>query len=249
MRRLGEADGVATGDEDVEVRGRAVTRGRERRLTQEEAAQLLGVCRADVPALRRPLRGVGPGRSGWTSGCRRYRRGGRRWTRCCGSQALYRESYQGWSVAHFHDRYRERHAGRALVHMGEEPAAGVGAWCRRAKRGARRGVAGSGRRSRGLLLHQDGSTHKWVAGAEWDLIVTMDDATSEVYSGFFVEEEGTWSSLPGGAARRSPSADLFCSLYTDRGSHYWHTPTAGGQGGPRPTRRSLGGRWGSSGSR
>ena len=32
----------------------------------------------------------------------------------------------------------------------------------------------------GMMLHQDGSSHEWVAGQWWDLIVTMDDATSEV---------------------------------------------------------------------
>ena len=55
----------------------------------------------------------------------------------------------------------------------------------------------------------------------------MDDATSEVYSGFFVEEEGTWSSLRG-VRETLERRGLFCSLYTDRGSHYWHTPAAGG---------------------
>ena len=56
----------------------------------------------------------------------------------------------------------------------------------------------------------------------------MDDATSEVYSGFFVEEEGTWSSLRG-VRETLEARGLFCSLYTDRGSHYWHTPAAGGK--------------------
>ena len=46
-----------------------------------------------------------------------------------------------------------------------------------------------------MLLHQDASSHEWVAGQIWDLVVTLDDATSEVYSGFFVEEEGTMSTF------------------------------------------------------
>ena len=41
-----------------------------------------------------------------------------------------------------------------------------------------------------MMLHQDGSTHEWVPGCQWDLIVTLDDATSEIYSAFFVEAEG-----------------------------------------------------------
>jgi transposase len=79
----------------------------------------------------------------------------------------------------------------------------------------------------GMMLHQDGSSHEWVPGQVWDLIVTMDDATNEVYSGFFVAEEGTMSSFRGllEVIRRK---GLFCSLYTDRAGHYWHTPEAGG---------------------
>ena len=64
-----------------------------------------------------------------------------------------------------------------------------------------------------------------MAGQIWDLVVTLDDATSEVYSGFFVGEEGTMSTF---RALHEVIAEsgLFCSLYTDRASHYWHTPAA-----------------------
>ena len=78
-----------------------------------------------------------------------------------------------------------------------------------------------------MMLHQDGSRHAWVAGLPaLDLVVTMDDATSEIYSAFLVAEEGTASSF-------RALADVFgahglpSSLYTDRGSHYFHTPKAG----------------------
>ena len=56
----------------------------------------------------------------------------------------------------------------------------------------------------------------------------MDDATSEIYSAFFVAEEGTMSSF---RALREVIRErgLFCSLYADRASHYWHTPEAGGK--------------------
>ena len=80
----------------------------------------------------------------------------------------------------------------------------------------------------GVMLHQDGSSHEWVKGRVWDLIVTMDDATNEHYSMFFCEEEGTWSSFAG-VREVIESQGLFCSLYTDRASHYWHTPEAGGK--------------------
>ncbi len=93
----------------------------------------------------------------------------------------------------------------------------------------------------GMMLHQDGSSHEWVAGQTWDLIVTMDDATSEIYSAFFVAEEGTMSSfraLSDVIAERG----LFCALYADRASHYWHTPEAGGKvdkGNPTQVGRAL----------
>ncbi len=80
----------------------------------------------------------------------------------------------------------------------------------------------------GMMLHQDGSSHEWVPGQWWDLIVTMDDATSEVYSGFFVAEEGTMSTFRA-LGEVIAERGLFCSFYTDRGSHYWHTPEAGGK--------------------
>ncbi len=80
----------------------------------------------------------------------------------------------------------------------------------------------------GMMLHQDGSSHEWVGGQRWDLIVTMDDATSEVCSGFFVPEEGTMSTFQA-LGEVIGERGLFCSLYADRGSHYWHTPDAGGK--------------------
>ena len=79
----------------------------------------------------------------------------------------------------------------------------------------------------GMMVHQDGSTHAWLDGhGALDLIVTLDDATSEIYSAFLVEEEGTASSFRG-LLEVIARHGLFCSLYTDRGSHYFHTAEAG----------------------
>ena len=78
------------------------------------------------------------------------------------------------------------------------------------------------------MVHQDGSTHEWVPGQHWDLIVTMDDATNEHYSMFFVDEEGTQSSFRG-LREVIESHSLFSAFYRDRGSHYWTTPEAGGK--------------------
>jgi len=79
-----------------------------------------------------------------------------------------------------------------------------------------------------MMLHQDGSTHAGVPGCQWDLIGTLDDATTEIYSAFFVEEEGTLSSFRG-LREIMETKGLFRSLSTDRGSHYGHTDEAGGK--------------------
>ena len=79
-----------------------------------------------------------------------------------------------------------------------------------------------------MMLHQDASRFAWLPGddRQYDLVVTLDDATSAVYSGFIVEEEGTASSFRA-LAEVIKQHGLFCELYTDRGSHYFHTPKAG----------------------
>jgi hypothetical protein len=88
----------------------------------------------------------------------------------------------------------------------------------------------------GMMLHQslprtgsgDASTHAWLpgAGGKHDLVVTMEDATSALYSAFLVDEEGTASSLRG-VREVVAKHGLFCSLYTDRGSHYFASAAAG----------------------
>jgi len=81
----------------------------------------------------------------------------------------------------------------------------------------------------GMMLHQDASPHVWIEGlGPLDLVVTMDDATSEIYSAILVEEEGTMSTFQG-LAETIAAKGLPCSLYTDRGSHYFLTPEAGGK--------------------
>ena len=56
----------------------------------------------------------------------------------------------------------------------------------------------------------------------------MDDATGFIYSAFFVEEEGTWSSFRG-VREVLESRGIFSDFYSDRASHYWNTPVAGGK--------------------
>ncbi len=79
----------------------------------------------------------------------------------------------------------------------------------------------------GMMLFQDGSTHEWLVGQpDLDLIGTLDDATSEITSLFLVAQEGTASTFRG-LAETIARKGLFCSFYTDRGSHYFWTPKAG----------------------
>ena len=132
----------------------------------------------------------------------------------------FAELYGAW-------RYQETHDGtRSYTWVKNRlQAAGL------VRRGRRRGRHRKWRPRKpmeGLMLHQDASTHRWFGDRKRDLVITMDDATSQVYSGFFVDQEGTWSSLRG--VRETIAAKgIFASLYTDRGSHYWHTPKAGGK--------------------
>lgn len=138
----------------------------------------------------------------------------------------YRSRHSGWNVKHFHAWYRRDGGTRSYTWV-KSQLQEAGLVPKAAQRGAHRK-----RREcspwPGMLLHQDGSTHEWVEGQQWDLIVTMDDATNEHYSMFFVEEEGTLSSLLG-VREVIETKGLFSALYTDRGSHYWTTPEAGGR--------------------
>jgi hypothetical protein len=138
----------------------------------------------------------------------------------------YRARHTDWSARHFHTWYKRDGGTRSYTWVKTRLQE-----ARLIKKAPRRG-AHRKRRERaplpGMILHQDGSTHEWVPGQKWDLIVTMDDATSEHYSMFFVDEEGTRSSFRGvGEVIRAKG--LFSSLYTDRGTHYWHTSEAGGK--------------------
>lgn len=136
----------------------------------------------------------------------------------------YKSQHSGWNVRHFHSWY-QRQGGKRSYTWVKNQLQSAKAVPKGKKRGAHRK-----KRERapmpGMMIHQDGSTHEWVPGQKWDLIVTMDDATSKHYSMFFVEEEGTASSFAG-VKEVILSHGLFCSFYSDRGSHYWHTPEAG----------------------
>ena len=141
---------------------------------------------------------------------------------------LYRTRYQGFTAKHFHEHLVRDHRfawgytwTKAFLHR-------QGLLERAKRRGAHRRKRPR-RPVPGMMLHQDGSRHDWLQGQPpLDLIVTMDDATSAIYSAFLIEEEGTASSF-GGLAETFGAHGLPMSLYTDRGSHYFYTPEAGGK--------------------
>ena len=197
----------------------------ERNLTQEEAARVLGVCSRTFRRYidryeEEGIEGLKDKRLTQAS----FRRAPV--DEVCALNERYKSRHSGWNVKHFYSWY-ERDGGKRSYTW-------VKATLQRAGLAARGKKKGKHRKRRepspldGMLLHQDGSRHEWVAGKKWDLIVTMDDATNEHYSMFFVDEEGTMSSFKG-VKDVIVKKGLFSSLYTDRGSHYWHTPEAGGK--------------------
>ena len=201
----------------------------EGKITQREAAQLLGVCER---SFRRYLN--------------RYEEGGlealadRRLSQISRRkasadevlklQSLYSGSFAGYNVRHFHQIYEDRGgvAGRVRSYS----------WVKSVLQGAGLVKAGKAKgkhrmkRQRkpleGMMVHQDASTHRWVESAVWDLVVTMDDATSEHLDMRFVEQEGTASSMAGMKAVLERKG-IPSTFYSDRGAHYWSTPQAGGK--------------------
>ena len=141
--------------------------------------------------------------------------------------SLFETYYYDFTVKHFFKKFKEIHGCKRSYTWVKNQLQKAG----KVKKAVKKGVH---RRKRprkplpGIMLHQDGSTHEWVLGKQWDLIVTLDDATSEIYSAFFVEEEGTISTMMA-LYEVISNKGLFCSLYADRGSHYWFTPKAGGK--------------------
>lgn len=195
------------------------------RLTQEEAARLLGVC--DRTFRRHIDRYEEDGLDGLID--KRLSQVSHRRAPVDEVMRLvdsYCSRHQGWNAKHFYAWYQRDGGGRSYTWV-KNRLQEAKLVPKATKRGAHRK-----RRERsplpGMLVHQDGSTHEWVPGQQWDLIVTMDDATNEHYSMVFVEEEGTQSSFRG-VRDVIEARGLFCAFYSDRGSHYWITPEAGGK--------------------
>ena len=139
---------------------------------------------------------------------------------------LYRTQYRGWNVKHFHEHLQKRFGFDWGYTWTKTQLQVSGLVARAARRGAHRRKRPR-KPCEGMMLHQDASRFAWLKGeAELDLVVTMDDATSKIYSMFLIEEEGTVSSFQG-FLEVFTEKGLPSSLYTDRGSHYFYTPKAG----------------------
>jgi transposase len=139
---------------------------------------------------------------------------------------LYREQYYDLNIRHFHEKLSVEHKIDLSYTWVQQALQGAGLVARRRKRGAHRR-----RRPRrpmpGMLLHIDGSKHQWLNDDRWhDLIVILDDATSEIYYAQLVEEEST-RTVMAGLREVIESKGLFCALYSDRGSHFFVTVKAG----------------------
>jgi transposase len=195
-------------------------------LSQIEAAEMLGIGERTFRRWRDRLRDEGP------QGLRDRRIGKPSSRRAAVEEiarmlGLYEERYTEFTVKHFHEQLVKRHdykLGYTVTRLSLQSAGLVRPAVRRSahrKRRARRPLIG-------MMLHQDASRFAWLPGddRQYDLVVTLDDATSAIYSAFLVAEEGTQSSFRG-LAEAIARHGLFCELYTDRGSHYFHTPKAG----------------------
>ena len=139
---------------------------------------------------------------------------------------LYQEQYFDFNVRHFHEKLAAEHDIKLSYTWVKAALQGAGLVKARKHRGKHRK-----RRPRrplpGMLLHIDGSQHRWFCDDRWyDLLVIMDDATSEVYYAQLVTEEST-ATVMAGLRTVIEQQGVFCALYSDRASHFFLTPKAG----------------------
>jgi len=201
-------------------------RAMAKRITWWQAAEIIGIsCRQ----MRRWLRRY---EEHGYEGLRDRRRGRVSEKRVALKQAeevlrLYQDQYFDFNVRHFHEKLVAEHGIKLSYTWVKLALQGAGL----VKKGRKRGVHRKRRPRRplpGMLLHIDGSQHQWFCDHRWyDLIVIMDDATSEVYYAQLVEEESTRTVMTG-LRTVIEEQGLFCSLYSDRASHFFLTPKAGG---------------------
>jgi len=196
-----------------------------KKITWWEAAEIIGVTDRTMRRWRERLETHGY--SGLVDG-RRARPSDKRVAVAVVEEVLrlYREVYFDLNMRHFHEKLKEKHAIELSYTFVQKALQGAGLVARGRKRRKYRR-----RRERrplpGMLLHIDGSKHHWFGDERWhDLIVILDDATSEIYYAQLVEEEST-RTVMAGLREVIETNGLFCALYSDRGSHFFVTPKAG----------------------
>lgn len=142
---------------------------------------------------------------------------------------LFEERHKDFSVKHFYDFAKREHSVSRSYGWVKNKLIETGL-VEKSNRGGKHRLRRERKPIAGMMLHQDGSKHRWIPALDYDLdlIVTMDDATSKITSCFLVEEEGTFSTFRG-LYETIKQEGIFCSLYTDRGSHYFYTPEVGGK--------------------
>ena len=139
---------------------------------------------------------------------------------------LYREKYFDLNVRHFHEKLQEEHQVEISYSWVKGLLQGAGMVAKGRKRGVHRKLRPR-RPLPGMLLHIDGSEHRWFQDERWyDLLVIMDDANSEIYYAQLVEEEATVPVLTG-LKEVIECRGVFCALYSDRARHFWLTAKAG----------------------
>ena len=140
---------------------------------------------------------------------------------------LYRDTYRDWNVKHFHEQLKKYRIPYQYT------------WTKNLLQAAKlidkASQRGPHRKKRerkpmtGMMLHIDGSDHPWIpalAPKRQSLIVVMDDATNDVYYAKLTPEENTAECML--AIRHVVATKgVFCSIYSDRASHFFHTPIAG----------------------
>ncbi|HSR52905.1 MAG TPA: helix-turn-helix domain-containing protein [Acidobacteriota bacterium] len=149
---------------------------------------------------------------------------------------LYREQYFDFNVKHFVEKLHEEHGIDLSYTWVKTALQTAGLVARAPKRGVHR-KARPRRPLPGMLLHIDGSSHRWIPALKrnWDMIVVFDDATSEVYDARLVEEEST-ATVMASLKQVIQQRGIFCALYSDRASHFVYTPK---RGNPRIAARRL----------
>ena len=207
----------------------ALERYRKRRLTAEEAGEILGMSGRHFRRLLLRYEEDGP------EGLRNRRLGKVSPRRAplaelTRMQILYQERYRDFTVKHFHEQLVKRHNYKLSYTVTRLALHGAGLVRPQKRRGGTHRKKRERRPMPGMLLFQDGSTHRWIGALdhELDLVVTLDDATGAIYSAILVEEEEIASSFLG-LVETIAAHGLFRAFYTDRGSHYFHTPKAGGK--------------------